>query len=160
MSKKKIKHLIISSYYRAINPFRKLYWFIFRPKSRGVKGIIFWEEKVLLVRLSYGHKGWTFPGGGVDTSESFQDAVLREVKEEVGVEANDTEFFYEYHSTFEYKDVTVQCFAMTVSSPDFVIDEQEIVEATWFLPDALPTKARPSVKEILLKYSEWKQGHA
>ncbi|MFZ1074954.1 MAG: NUDIX domain-containing protein [Minisyncoccia bacterium] len=155
MSKKKIKHILVSAYYTVINPFRTLYCFVFRPPVRGAKAVIFCEDKVLLARISYGHKRWTFPGGGVGKNESFRDGALREMKEEVGIEADSAEFFYEYHGTWQYCAHTVQCFAVHVSKPDFVIDEQEIVEAAWFHPDNLPENIRPSVKEVLLKYSDW-----
>ena len=160
MTKKKFKHLVISNYYRVVNPFRKLYWFIFRPITRGVKAVIFWQDKVLLVHLSYGHRDWTLPGGKVDNGESFKEGAIREAWEEVGVRIENPEFFYEYKSDYEYKRNTVQCFAEHSSLGDFRVDEQEVVEAAWFRPNELPTNIRPSVKEILLKYSEWQKNHA
>lgn len=159
MTKKKLKHLVIQNLYRVINPFRTLYWFIFRPKTRGVKVVIFWQGKILLVRISYAHRLWTIPGGGVGRQESFRDAAFRETKEEVGIEANDAEFFYEYHNTSHYKRDTVQCFVAHVSSPKFVIDEQEISEAGWFSPGEIPLDSTSRVKELLLKYSEWEKNH-
>lgn len=46
------------------NPILKIYWFIFRPKTYGVKVILRCGGKFLLIRNSYGKKHWTFPGGG------------------------------------------------------------------------------------------------
>jgi len=157
MTKKKLKHLVISNYYRIINPFRHLYWFIFRPKARGAKVIIFWEGKVLLTRISYAHKNWSLPGGGVNKRETFRDAALREAREEVGIEADNAELFYEYHNIWQYRPHTGQCFAIHVSSGNFAIDEQEIAEAGWFYPNNLSADTQPRAKEILLKYSEWQQ---
>ncbi len=157
MTKKRFKSLAINAYYRTIDPIRKLYWFIARPHHRGAKAVFFWEGKVLLARLSYGHKGWTFPGGGVGRHESFHDAALREAREEVGVEVRSAEFFYEYHRTLNYREITVQCFAATTPSGGFRVDEQEVTEAGWFAPELLPAGVRPNVKEILLKYSEWQK---
>jgi ADP-ribose pyrophosphatase YjhB (NUDIX family) len=157
MTEKKFKHFVIRTYYRIVNPFRHLYWFIFRPKTRGVKAVIFWEGKVLLARISYGHRSWALPGGGVEKRESFRDAALREAKEEVGIEANNAEFIYEYHSTYQHKRNTVQCFAVQVSSGNFAIDEQEITEAGWFFPNELPAGVRSTVKDVLSAYSEWQR---
>ena len=42
--------------------------------------------KVVLVRLSYA-KGWRLPGGGQKTSEESRDAMLRELREEIGLTA-------------------------------------------------------------------------
>lgn len=156
---KKFRHRAISAYYSATNPFRRMYWFIVRPERRGAKGVIFWNDRVLLVRLSYGHKRWALPDGGVEREESFRDAAIREVKEEVGIAVSEAEFFYEYHTSLQYRKNTTQCFAMKVSSPEFTIDEQEIAEAGWFPPGGLPENVVPSVKEVLMKYSEWKQTH-
>jgi len=57
--------------------------------SLGVAGIVVAEERVLLVRRMHEpNRGrWTFPSGYVEVAESVDEAVLREVKEETGVEA-------------------------------------------------------------------------
>lgn len=55
----------------------------------GVGGIVLNDNKVLLVRPTYGQfKGkWIIPGGHVNPGENIDDAVLREVKEETGIDA-------------------------------------------------------------------------
>lgn len=55
----------------------------------GVGGIVFNDNKVLLVRPTYGQfKGkWIIPGGHVNPGENIDDAVLREVKEETRIDA-------------------------------------------------------------------------
>lgn len=54
----------------------------------GVGAIIFWKESVLLVRRgrqpAYGK--WSLPGGLVELGESLKEAVMREVREEVGLD--------------------------------------------------------------------------
>jgi len=54
----------------------------------GVGGVVIHEEKVLLVKLTYGPaKGmWLIPGGLVDCGETLQEAVKREIYEETGVQ--------------------------------------------------------------------------
>ena len=53
----------------------------------GVGGVVIHEDKVLLVKLTYGPaKGmWLIPGGLVDRGETLQEAVKREILEETGV---------------------------------------------------------------------------
>lgn len=40
----------------------------------------------LLVRQAYGPRWWSAPGGTVEAEETPQEAVIREVREELGVE--------------------------------------------------------------------------
>lgn len=54
---------------------------VWRP---SVYGIVFHNGK-LLVSPQHGI-GYDLPGGGVDIDESFHDAVVREVKEETGID--------------------------------------------------------------------------
>lgn len=54
---------------------------VWRP---SVYGIVIDEGKIL---LSPQHGiGYDLPGGGMDFGESFEDNVIREVKEETGIE--------------------------------------------------------------------------
>ena len=47
------------------------------PFTIGVGGVVIHEEKVLLVKLTYGHKGWILPGGYVKSTETIGKAVRR-----------------------------------------------------------------------------------
>lgn len=125
-------------FYTIVNPFRKLYWFIFRPKTFGVKAFIFFQGKVLLIRNTYGIGHWTLPGGGVGRKELPIDAVKREVKEEVGIILDQIKCIGSYESTKQYKRDTVYVFSAQVFSSDFKIDKTEIAEVGWFSLDSLP----------------------
>ncbi len=131
------------------NPIKRLYWFLFRPKTRGAKCLVQNDGKTLFVRLSYGHKGWTVPGGKVNKNESFEDAIRREVKEEVGIILNEIKLIGEYVNTKEYKIDTVQCFQTEVESLDFKIDGTEIAEARWVSIDDIPKPHSPRLPLIL-----------
>jgi 8-oxo-dGTP pyrophosphatase MutT (NUDIX family) len=77
---------MISFVYKFIYPFLKLYWFIFRPKTRGVICLILSGDDLLLIRQTYGRSAWTLSGGGFKKNETKEEAIKREVKEELGLD--------------------------------------------------------------------------
>lgn len=71
--------------FTAAHKLLKLAWFIRRPRTFGAHALAFTPEgKVILVRLRYA-PGWRLPGGGRSEDEDPRDAVLRELREEIGM---------------------------------------------------------------------------
>ena len=120
-----------------------------RPETRGVKCVLEYEGKILLVRLSYMPSTWGIPGGGVEPGESFVDAARRECWEELGIQVGSLEQIGEYSNSVEYKNDRIHCFCARVDSPRVVIDEVEVVEARWVNPQELPQRVRPHVVNVL-----------
>jgi len=76
---------MISRLYLTVRPLQMLLHALAVPVSLGVRAMAQDAEgRVLLVRHSY-VDGWHFPGGGVERGERPADAVLRELREEVGL---------------------------------------------------------------------------
>ena len=72
----------------AFQQVRRAIWFVARPQVRGVLAVPLTPEgRVVLVRLTYA-RGWHLPGGGVKKGETPEDAVIRELEEEIGLEAH------------------------------------------------------------------------
>lgn len=44
------------------------------------------EGKVLLLKQTYSDKRWGLPGGGVEPGETIHQAIIRECKEELGID--------------------------------------------------------------------------
>jgi 8-oxo-dGTP diphosphatase len=109
-----------------------------RRAHLGVGAVIFDRNGgVLLVRHSYGRRGWELPGGGRQPNESIEHAVLREVREELGVEplASVLRAIY-YEPKFDQHH-----FAFLSRLPDGVDPKPssaEILECAYWPLDALP----------------------
>jgi ADP-ribose pyrophosphatase YjhB (NUDIX family) len=51
----------------------------------GVRGAVFHDDRILLVRETADEHRWSLPGGWADVNESPAEAVAREVREEAGL---------------------------------------------------------------------------
>jgi 8-oxo-dGTP pyrophosphatase MutT (NUDIX family) len=70
---------------RSAHRLLKLGWFLRRPRTFGAHALAFTPEgRIILVQLRYA-PGWRLPGGGRSQSENPRDAVLRELREEIGM---------------------------------------------------------------------------
>jgi mutator protein MutT len=132
-----------------INKLHRIYWFVTRPKTRGVKVIIFnSENKILMVRLTYYPNTWTFVGGGVAKDEKPEDAILRECEEEVKIKLQEVDFMKTLDFNHEYKKDTLFVYKAKVDNSDFKIDLREVAEAKWFDLSDLPNMGE-NAKRIL-----------
>ncbi len=60
-------------------------WFVRRPRTFGAHALALTPgRRIILVRLRYA-SGWRLPGGGRNPEEDPRDAVLRELREEIGM---------------------------------------------------------------------------
>jgi 8-oxo-dGTP diphosphatase len=109
-----------------------------RRAHLGAAAVIFdRDNRVLLVRHSYGRRGWELPGGGRKPRESLAQAVLREVREELGVEPLTAELRAVYYEP----GVDQHHFAFLCRLPDGrdpKPSSAEILECGYWSADALP----------------------
>lgn len=59
------------------------------------RGQVFWAKRM-------GQRAWQFPQGGIDQGESAQDAMYRELYEEVGLEAEDVKIIQQSKRWLRY----------------------------------------------------------
>jgi len=74
--------------------------------------------------------------GFVEPGETLEEAVRREVREEVGVELGDVR--YTSSQPWPFPHSLMVGFESTWASGEIAIDETEIVDAQWYRPDDLP----------------------
>ena len=141
-------------------PWLKLYWFLVRPKTFGVQCVIQHGDAVLLVRNTYGRQQWTFPGGRIARRESAEDAIRREVREEVGLHLPQLQHLGAFDATIDYKRDHVAVFVGVASDRRVTLDPAEILEARWFPPQDLPPLA-PAAARILAMWQRatGEEGH-
>jgi NAD+ diphosphatase len=103
-------------------------------------------EELLLVRHSYGPTElWALVAGFVEAGESLEEAVHREVGEEVGLEIDRPAYFGSQPWAMSGPGVVLAGFTATCADPDAepVVDGRELTQARWFPLDALPAELPP-----------------
>lgn len=140
------------SWKRVVEPFTRPLFFLWsrltRGKTLGVRGVVTDEQgRVLLVEHTY-LKGWYLPGGGVDAGETTEGALVRELREEVGVEVEGRPRLLSIHSAERlFKGDHVLVYRVDRWRKVASDAEGEILNAEFFPPDALPDGATRSTRE-------------
>ena len=128
----------------------KVYLFLFRPLTLGVRVMMIQDGRALLVRQTY-TGGWFMPGGGIKRGETFETAARREAREEVGAELHDLSLVGAYSNFKEWKSDHNILFLST----DFSLSgrkDREIAEICFFPLDALPVGLWPGHRSRLEEY--------
>lgn len=109
----------------------QVYWFTFRPRTRGVKMLLLADDHVLFVRHSYGNRDkWELPGGGRKPGESAEQAATRETREETGVDVHE----WTHLGTAEIRDKATADLTFLsghAGEGPIRLDLAEIAEARW-----------------------------
>ncbi|MFW8592127.1 NUDIX hydrolase [Glaciecola sp. 2405UD65-10] len=110
----------------------------FHNVAASVAAIIISDKEVLFtVREKPPMRDYLdLPGGFVDPKESLEDALSREVKEELGLELTNWQFFTSFPNTYQYKDVTYKtCDSFFIcrlkDKPELTIEVSEIQSYEW-----------------------------
>ena len=102
------------------------------PFTIGVGGVVIEAGRVLLVKLTYGHKGWILPGGYVRSTETIGKAVRREVHEETGLDVEPTEVVCVRSRVNDGRCDIYVAFLVRVLRGELRPDREEISELRYF----------------------------
>lgn len=125
---------------------RRAVWRVTKPRTTGNRAICLTEDgSLILVRHSYAH-GWFLPGGGARTGEGGAGAVLRELREEIGVvaHAHPSELFVLEHRANHKHDRQTVWIVRNVRLRPRLSLEIEVIGL--FRPDILPVDVHPSTQ--------------
>lgn len=102
-----------------------------------VAAIIMHKNEIFATQRGYGEfeGGWEFPGGKVEEGESLQDALVREILEELDTEIKVGELFETVEYDYPQFHLTMNCFICSVLSGKLVLKEHE--DARWLTKDSL-----------------------
>ena len=102
-----------------------------------VAAIIIHENKVFATQRGYGEfeGGWEFPGGKVEPGETPQDALAREIMEELDTQIEVGELLDTIEYDYPKFHLSMDCFLCTIKSGHLVLKEHEA--ARWLTRETL-----------------------
>jgi 8-oxo-dGTP pyrophosphatase MutT (NUDIX family) len=135
--------------FRVAHRLLRVWWFVRRPRMRGVKCVLTDGENVLLVRHTYGKPEWDLPGGGMKRGERPLETARREIEEELGVRLDGWRELGSLASSEYYRRDTIYCFQVELNGKSLNIDRAELDTARWFSRQRLPRELGRYVTRIL-----------
>ena len=106
-----------------------------------VAAIIIKDNKIFATQRGYGEfkDGWEFPGGKVEQGEAPENAIVREIKEELDTVIEVKEYFDTVEYDYPNFHLSMKCYICTVVSGKLELLEHEA--AKWLDKDSLDSIA-------------------
>lgn len=92
-----------------------------------VAAVIRHDNKIFATQRGYGEfkDGWEFPGGKMESGETPERALVREIREELDTEIEVGDLIDTVEYDYPQFHLTMHCFWCTVKSGDLVLKEHE-----------------------------------
>ncbi len=115
---------------------------ILRTSSNG-------EKQIFATQRGYGEwkDWWEFPGGKIEEGETAENAIIREIKEELNTSIKPLQHLCTVEYTYSKFHLVMECFLCTIESGSLTLLEHE--NATWLTKSNLTSvKWLPADKEV------------
>ena len=129
-----------------------------------VAAIIIKDGSFFATQRGYGawKDWWEFPGGKVEEGETAEEALVREIKEELDTLVSVDEFFMTVEYDYPEFHISMDCFICSVISGELTLLEHE--SARWLpLSDPWQDRWLPSdievIKKLILRFRGNNGGH-
>ena len=125
-----------------------------RKHIEVVAAIIVRDGRIFATQRGYGEwkDWWEFPGGKIEPVESTEDALKREIREELATEIEVDELLTTVEYDYPKFHLTMHCYLCTIISGDLSLLEHE--DARWLALDELDcVKWLPADKDVIEKLS-------
>jgi ADP-ribose pyrophosphatase YjhB (NUDIX family) len=133
-------------------PLYQIYSRLARGVTLGVRGLVLNQAgEVLLVEHTY-MPGWYLPGGGVERGETTEQAVIRELQEEAGVQVVGRPQLVTVHANHRvFRGDHVLLYRVDNWTPCEASQQGEIKTVAWFAPDQLPPNTSPGTRRRIVE---------
>ena len=97
-------------------------------KVEVVAAVIVKDSKILCVqrgfsKLDYISKKWEFPGGKIEENESFEDALIREIQEELRLKIKVEKLFLTVDHTYQDFHLTMHSYLCETENTELTLTE-------------------------------------
>ena len=127
-------------------------------KVEVVAAVIIKDSKILCVqrgvsKLDYISKKWEFPGGKIEENESFEDALIREIQEELRLNIRIEKLFLTVEHTYQDFHLTMHSYLCETENTELTLTEhldfkwlekENLLALDWAAADV------PIVKKLML----------
>jgi 8-oxo-dGTP pyrophosphatase MutT (NUDIX family) len=124
--------------YRVAYHLLRVAWLLSGIEREGVKCLLSDGDRVLLVRHTYGPRGWDLPGGALKRGEPPARAAHREMHEELGIDDDGWTELGLVEARNDRRRGRIHLFGTEVRAPNLRLDHGELDVAEWFERDRLP----------------------
>lgn len=126
---------------------------------RVAAGIIFKNERQFLIARRKPEKSlggyWEFPGGKVEQFESIENALKREIKEELNIQISTINKIAEFEYHIENRCLQFFCFECLSNEIPTSLTDHDLIE--WITLDDLPSYKLAPADIIIASYIKKKQ---